>query len=72
MLKVGIKGQSFGGRQVWTYFERVPGSKTPQVRITTDHEQIYIDEDGFTKMIVELFGKGDAVEYRHAAGKETR
>ena len=71
MLKVGIKGQTFGGKVIWTHFERVPGSKEPQIRITTDHEQIYIPEECFTDMIVELFGKGDRIEYRHAR-RETR
>ena len=69
MMKIGIKGLTFSGRQIWTHFERVPGSKEPQIRITTDHEQIYISEDNFVEMIKQLFGS-NGVEYRH--GKETR
>ena len=70
MLKIGIKGQTFGGKVIWTHFERVPGSKEPQIRITTDHEQIYISEENFTQMILKLFGEG-GIEYRHAR-METR
>ena len=71
MLKIGIRGQTFSGRQIMTHFERVPGSTEPQVRITTDHEQIYLPENLFVQMIVELFGSGETIEYRHAK-RETR
>ena len=70
-MKVGIKGQSFSGREVWAYFERVPGAKVPQVRITMDNQQVYLEESSFTQMIVDLFASGETIEYRHAK-RETR
>ena len=67
-MKIGIKGQDFAGKILWTSFERVPGAKEPQVRITTPSEQIYVSEKYFAEMVVRLFGQG-GVEYRMKHGR---
>lgn len=67
-MKIGIKGQTFGGKAVWTHFERVPGSHEPQIRITTDSEQIYIPEDGFIEMIRNLYGEPEGRHARRVNG----
>lgn len=68
-MKVGIKGQNQFGSTAWIHFERVPGARVPQVRITTTSEQIYISEENFLAMADQLFGTGSNYAPRHG-GKE--
>lgn len=65
-MNIGIKGTDHNSRTSWIYFERVPGSREPMVRIRTESEVIYITEESFAKMVVDLFREhNESYEPRH-------
>lgn len=64
-MKIGIKGQSFSGKPVRIYFERVPGSHEPQIRITTEDGAIYLPEADFITMFGQLFSNDPNYVPRH-------
>lgn len=64
-MNIGIKGTDHNSRTCWIYFERVPGSREPMVRIRTESEVIYIKEESFIRMFGKLFAGTQEYEPRH-------
>lgn len=64
-MNIGIKGTDHSGQTTWIHFERVPGAKEPQVRITTEDGIIYLPEADFITMFGQLFSNDPNYVPRH-------
>ena len=67
-MKIGLKGTGINGSVKHIYFERVPGTHLPQVRITTNEGVIYVPENIFANMITELFKQDPDYGPKHMRG----